>query len=131
MSKNESKRVRIPTVGLMPQLYERAKETAARKGSTLQEYVNDVILMTIEKDALMARLAPNLSLVGKSPTSLLIRDEKQNRTAEIVLHDSRLECYLCEKNDCPHIEYAKMLPELGHLNIRRQPPQQKGGSVAA
>ena len=116
----KDKETTVKTVQLYGDIAARAKVVAKREGKDFKEWVNELILLTMEKNELLSRMMPTLSLVDKSPTSLVIYDSKQNRTAEIVLKDGQLQCYLCEKNDCPHIEFAKMLPELGHLNLARK-----------
>jgi len=101
------------------ELYERAKTKALEKGLTLQAYVNTMLNLNIEKDEFLKHYAPHLSAtVGED--SIYVKDSKRGgRTAEIVLRDGKLVCYLDEDSDCEHIKFAIALPEIARLHLNK------------
>ncbi|HXG08133.1 MAG TPA: hypothetical protein VNI77_12500 [Nitrososphaera sp.] len=113
------KRPSRQTVVIYEDIHKKAKAKAEQKKMTLQDYVNEVLLMNIEKDEFLKDYAPSLSLDAMTETSLFIKDARKDRTAEVVIKDSQLVCYLDESNDCDHVHFALALPELGKLNIKR------------
>jgi hypothetical protein len=44
--------------------------------------------------------------------SVIIKDNKRNRIAEITLRDNELQCLLDDRNDCVHVGFVYSLPEL-------------------
>ena len=43
---------------------------------------------------------------------VLIKDNKRNRIAEVILRSGELRCLLDEKIDCVHIGFVYSLPEV-------------------
>lgn len=125
MPDDKPKRKNRQMVKIESTIYERAKKKAADKGVTLQNYVNETLLLNIEKDDFLKDYAPHLYLAAKDDMSLFIRDEKKNRTAEIVIKDKELICYLCEQNDCEHVHFALALPEIALFSFK-MPRKSKG-----
>lgn len=109
------------TITIQEDIYERARALAYSKGRRLKEWANEILLMEVEKDEFLKRYAPNLSLINITETSLLIRDTKLSRTAEIIIKDCELVCLLEQDEkkakDCIHTRFALALPEVGKLNL--------------
>lgn len=106
------------TMQVTPDTLKAMRVHAEKKGRRLRDFASEWILMHIEKDEMMAVLMPQFRMVALTETALVVDDRKQSRTAEITMHDSQLYCHLCEKNDCPHIHFAMLSPELGMLKKR-------------
>jgi hypothetical protein len=113
-AKGTSKRKSRKMVAIEDNIYERAKAHAASKKKDLQKYVNEILFMNLEKDEFLKEWAPNFSAtVG--PNSIYVYDNKEKRTAEVVIKDGKLICFEHESNDCEHIHFALALPELGEV----------------
>ena len=107
---------RLPNVAIMESIYELIKKKAEQKGQPIVQYVNEVLLMNIEKDDFLKTYAPYLSLAGHYENTLLIHDDKLQRNAEIIMRDGKLYCTLHEGEDtCIHIAFALALPEIAKL----------------
>ncbi|AIF85413.1 hypothetical protein NTE_03385 [Candidatus Nitrososphaera evergladensis SR1] len=118
--KNPKNAQGVVNVEFYKSVYEIAQKAAEAKGKSLKDFVNDIVLMSVEKDEFLKRYAPSLSFAGRTETSLFVKDDMKDRTAEIVIKDSQLICYLDESNDCEHVHFALALPELGTLNIKQK-----------
>ncbi|MCS6768762.1 MAG: hypothetical protein NZ888_06335 [Candidatus Nitrosocaldus sp.] len=82
---------------------------------SVSRWVSDLLLMNIEKYEYLRLYAPYISYKGVHENELFLRDEKLDRIVEVVLKDRTLFCRYCNKDDCIHIHYALVLPELGRL----------------
>jgi hypothetical protein len=47
---------------------------------------------------------------------VVLKDNKRNRIAEVMLKEGELQCLLDEKADCVHVGYVYSLPELYNMN---------------
>lgn len=112
----------------MEPVYEKVKLAAEQHGKTIQDYVNESLLMNVERDDFLNNFAPYLSLEYEGKNTIFLHDEKNNKTVSIKLRyqedntsDERIEVY-CEQDnskECLHARYAMALPELIHLNLRK------------
>lgn len=119
VTSNKGKRS-TATVALEQEVYDAWKAEAKSKKQAVAPYINDILKMELGKREMAHKMSPSLSLEAMGTTSLFIRDAKLNMNAGIILNEgNKLFCDVCDKHDCPHIEFAKMLPELGHLNLIR------------
>ncbi len=89
------------------------------KAPDFTNFVNELLLMNVEKDAFLRKYAPKLAKVAYEDNILFIKDFELDRTVEIYLRDHHLYCNLDNSKDCVHIHYALALPEVGRLQIRR------------
>jgi hypothetical protein len=56
---------------------------------------------------------------------VVLKDNKRNRIAEVMLKEGELQCLLDEKSDCVHVGFVYSLPELYNMNNKiRAPPTQ-------
>ncbi len=115
----------VITVEIFKETYDAMKVIATRKRWSAKDYINAVLMESIERDKFLKSYAPSLSKVGYEDNILFIRDMKLGETAEIYLRDRSLYCNVCESKDCVHIHYALALPEVAKLYIRRIVPSTK------
>lgn len=110
---------RNPTVAIEDAIYSRAKARAEARGMTLQDYVNETLLFNIEKDDFLRKYAPYIETVAVAGT-IVLRDHKIGKVAEIYLKNGTLYCSHDESNDCMHIHFALAMPEVAKLKAKGQ-----------
>jgi hypothetical protein len=104
---------RKPTVAIKDDIYEKAKSKAAEKGLTLVDYINDVILCSIDRETFLKSYAPHIEKISAGDT-LVLRDNKTKKIVEISIKDGKLHC-TNDDTDCIHIHYALASQEIGKL----------------
>lgn len=121
-------RPNITTVAIQKDIYEKVKKVAELKGRTIQDYINETLLMNVERDEFLKIFAPYLSLEHASNNTIFLHDEKLNETILIKLkyyEDKSYDCNVdvfCEhdqSDECLHVRFALALPELMQLNLKR------------
>ena len=117
------------TVDIARPVYQKISEIAKENNRPIKDFVNELLLMNIEKDNFLKSYAPYLSKAGSHENSLYIKDHNVNRTAEVILKDHTLFCILDNSKNCIHVHFALALPELGKLNIKK-PAAKKNISAA-
>ena len=61
---------------------------------------------------------------------VVLKDNKWNRIAEVMLKEGELQCLLDERADCVHVGFVYSLPELYNMNDEiKAPPPSAYGSV--
>ncbi len=115
MSMNMAKRK--PTVAIEEAIYSKAKAKAEEKGMTLMDYVNEILLLNVEKDEFLKRYAPYIEMINVGQT-LVLRDHKVNKLVEVFLKNNTLYCSLDESGDCMHIHFALAIPEIAKLKFK-------------
>ena len=60
---------------------------------------------------------------------VVLKDNKRNRIAEVMLKEGELQCLLDERADCVHIGFAYSLPELYNNEIK-VPPRSAYGDMS-
>ncbi len=108
---------RKPTVAIEQTIYTKAKAKAEEKGLTLQDYVNETLLLNVEKDEFLKRYAPYLEKITVGQT-LVLRDHKINKIIEVFLKNNTLYCSHDESGDCMHIHFALAIPEIAKLKFK-------------
>jgi len=112
-------------VNITLQLVDRLKEyqkTHKYQTENFTKFVNDLLTDVIDKDELLKKIAPTLSIIGYDNDVLYLKDAKANngRFAEIRLKNGKLYCNLDGTDDyCIHIRYAFAIPEVAKLNLRK------------
>ena len=106
----------IITVDMEKPIHKEVSDTKPEDIS-LRQFVNNVLLMNVEKHKLLKLVAPKFSVIEVTQDSILIKDEtvKKTRFAQIIIKNEKLWCDLDESGDCTHIRYSLMLPELVKL----------------
>lgn len=74
MSTMPDSKKRPPTIAIEEVIYSKVKQKAAEKGAELKRFVNDVLMMVVEKDEFLKQYAPSLSLDGMTEDALHIKD---------------------------------------------------------
>ena len=64
------------------------------------------------KHEAFAKQAPFMEKISIDSDRVLIKDNKRNRIAEVILRSGELRCLLDEKIDCVHIGFVYSLPEV-------------------
>jgi hypothetical protein len=97
----------VITVEIFKETYDTMKAIATKKHWSTKDddYINSVLLETIERDKFLYSYALSLSKVHYEDNILFIRDAKVGKTAEIS-QDRSLYCNVCNSKDCVHIHYA-------------------------
>jgi hypothetical protein len=64
------------------------------------------------KHEAFAKQASFMEKISIDSDRVLIKDNKRNRIAEVILRNGELRCLLDEKIDCVHIGFVYSLPEV-------------------
>lgn len=87
----------------------------SQTNKTFTGYINDILISVLEKDEFLETKIPGFDLIGHNSKQLFIKDIKKGKIAEIVVKTSKLYCALCKSNDCEHVQYALLRPEITKL----------------
>jgi hypothetical protein len=72
-----------------------------------------------------ARHAPYMEKLSIDQNRVVLKDNKRNRIAEVMLKEGELQCLLDEKSECVHVGFVYSLPELYNMNNKiKAPPTQ-------
>ena len=69
---------RNPTVAIEEATYQKVKNKAKEKGLTLVDYVNETLLLNVEKDNFLKNYAPYIEKISVGET-LVLRDHKTGK----------------------------------------------------
>ena len=117
LPKKESKA--ITTVDVDKPIYERLSKKAKEKGySSVTRFVNDLLLMNVEKDELLQKYGPSF-FAQVFDDSVMVKGPDDDVTAEVKLRDGNLICLKDESDNCKHVLFAWAIPEICKLNIKR------------
>jgi len=107
-------RKNIKTIDVENQLYEKITKRAKEKNLSIHKFTNEILHQILTKDEFAKRVAPGLRLLEFESDSILVRDDlaKKTRLATISIRNGKLWCDLDEKNDCNHIHFVLMLPDI-------------------
>ena len=106
----------IVPVDIKREVYNKISKIAESKETSIRKYVNEVLLLNLEKYEFLKIYAPYLSKVGIEGNRLTIRDEKaKQKNYDVYLHDSKLVCETDGSDSCIHVRFALCLPELAKL----------------
>jgi len=97
------------------QIYEKIQKKAEEKKITLVDYVNDMLLLNVEKDDFLKEYAPFLNKIAVDGDTVILRDEKLKKIVEIIYKNNEFSCSVHEENDCIHIHFALALPEIAKI----------------
>lgn len=117
----------ITTVDFANSIYEKLTKLAQKNATSTRKYANDLVMWNVRKYEMSERIFPFLSKEHVGSRSVFILDHRiQDKTVEVRLeyfeeksNDNKviLKCLYCSKNDCEHVMFSLMLPELGQLKI--------------
>ena len=75
-------------------------------------YITYLLESKMAKDKTFAKYAPKLELISIEDDRVIIKNNIQDRIAEIVYQKDELYCQLCEVKDCHCIGYVWAIPEI-------------------
>jgi hypothetical protein len=90
------------------------------EGKSFSRFVNDIIVERIEADENLALQAPFMQKVGMQDSSIMIKDNKLGRIAEVQVRGKDLICMLDERKDCVHVGFAYAIPEVYRIMSERK-----------
>ena len=94
-------------------VYEKNKDKLTMKGvNSFAGYITYMLEDTMQKDKTFAKYAPKLELISIEDDRVIIKNNIENRIAEIVYQRDELYCQLCEAKDCHCIGYVWSIPEI-------------------
>jgi len=93
--------------------YAKNKKELEFKGITsFSGYLTSMMEEIIKRYEANGLHAPFMEKILIGHNSVIIKDNKRNRIAEITLRDNELQCLLDDRNDCVHVGFVYSLPEL-------------------
>jgi hypothetical protein len=99
------------------QVYEKNKKGLELKGiSSFSGYLTSMMegmMLTYEA---FAKHAPYMEKLSIDQNRVVLKDNKRNRIAEVMLKEGELQCLLDEKSDCVHVGFVYSLPELYNMS---------------
>ena len=94
-------------------VYEKNKEKLTMKGvNSFAGYITYMLEDSMLKDKTFAKYAPKLELMSIEDDRVILKNNIQNRIAEVVFQRGDLYCQLCEAKDCHCIGYVWSIPEI-------------------
>ena len=75
----KDKQKRNPTVAIEEATYQKVKNKAKEKGLTLVDYVNETLLLNVEKDNFLKNYAPYIEKISVGET-LVLRESQDRET---------------------------------------------------
>ena len=97
-------------------VYIRSKKDLELRGITsFSGYLTSMMEEMIIKYEVFAKHAPFIEKIAIDQNRVILKDNKRNRIAEILLKNGELQCLLDERADCVHVGFVYSLPELYSL----------------
>jgi hypothetical protein len=97
-------------------VYMRSKKNLELKGITsFSGYLTSMMEEMIIKYEAFAKHAPLMEKIAIDQNRVIVKDNKRNRIAEVLLKNGELQCLLDERGDCVHVGFVYSLPELYSL----------------
>ena len=94
-------------------VYKKNKTSLNMKGvNSFAGYITYMLEDKIQMDKTFAKYAPKLELISIEDDRVIIKNNIENRIAEIVYQRGELYCQLCEAKDCHCIGYVWSIPEI-------------------
>ena len=87
-------------------------ELTMKGGNSFAGYVTYLLEQMIQKDKTFARFAPKLEKISIDSDRVVLKDNIQNRIAEVVIQNGELFCLLCDEKDCVHVGYIFSIPDI-------------------
>ena len=98
-------------------VYEKNKKGLAIKGiRSFSGYLTSMMEEMMLRYEAFAKHAPYMEKLSIDQNRVVLKDNKRNRIAEVMLKEGELQCLLDERADCVHIGFVYSLPELYNMN---------------
>jgi hypothetical protein len=95
------------------EVYEKNKKGLELKGiSSFSGYLTSRMEEMMIKDEVFAKHLPFIEKIAVDQNRVILKDNKKNRVAEILMNNGELQCLLDERTDCVHVGFVYSLPEL-------------------
>ena len=95
------------------QVYQDSKNDLAMKGvNSFAGYVTYMLEEMMEKDKTFARYAPKIQKISVDEDRVILKDNIENRIAEVAIQNGELFCQLCEEKSCVHVGFVFSLPDV-------------------
>ena len=91
---------------------QRIKSGKIEGRKSFSHFIDGIIIEKIEADEYLSRMAPFMQKIGLQDNSILIKDNKLGRIAEVQIRGKELICLLCDKKDCVHVGFSYAIPEV-------------------
>jgi hypothetical protein len=78
--------------------------------------------LSLSKSKYETKNAPYMEKLSIDQNGVVLKDNKRNRIAEVMLKEGELQCLLDEKSDCVHVGFVYSLPELYNMNNKIKAP---------
>jgi len=110
-------RKNIKTVDMENPIYEKIIKGANETNISIHKFINELVEQALAKNEFIKTIVPRFSVIEFSEDSIIIKDEKskQTRIVIITIQNGKLFCDVHGKNDCEHIHYVLMLPQLAKI----------------
>jgi len=93
--------------------YSKHKEELELKGiSSFSGYLTSILEELMGRNEIFARYAPFIQEFGVEGDTIILWDNKLNRTAEVVFKNKELYCRLDDRYDCVHVGFAYSIPRV-------------------
>lgn len=94
-------------------LYRKAKkEKKLQEGTSFSGFVTNMLQDTLTKYEASVRYAPFLEEIAIEQDRVILKDNKRDRIAEVMIRNGELQCLLDERADCIHVGFVYSLPEV-------------------
>ena len=104
-------------------VYQKNKKGLEIKGiRSFSGYLTSMMEETMLRYETFARHAPYMEKLSIDQNRVVLKDNKRNRIAEVMLKEGELQCLLDEKSDCVHVGFVYSLPELYNMNNKIKAP---------
>jgi hypothetical protein len=95
------------------EVYEQNRKRLELKGiMSFSGYLTNRMEEMMIKDEVFAKHSPFIEKTAIDQNRVILKDNKQNRIAEVLLNNGELQCLLDERSDCVHVGFVYSLPEL-------------------
>ena len=95
------------------EIYEKNKKELELKGITsFSGYLTSMMEEMMIKYEAFAKHAPFMEKLAIDQNRVIVKDNKRNRIAEVLLKNGELQCLLDERSDCVHVGFVYSLPEI-------------------
>jgi hypothetical protein len=114
-------------------VYEKNKKGLEIKGiRSFSGYLTSMMEEMMLRYEAFAKHAPYMEKLSIDQNRVVLKDNKRNRIAEVMLKEGELQCLLDERADCVHVGFVYSLPELYNMNDKeiKAPPRSAYGEIS-
>ena len=95
------------------EVYEKNRKGLELKGiMSFSGYLTSRMEEMMIKDEVFAKHSPFIEKIAVDQNRVILKDNKKNRIAEVLMNNGELQCLLDERSDCVHVGFVYSLPEL-------------------